>query len=193
MASFPLPAPSVLQAIRREARQMNSLRDVDPLIELIGDSRLVLMGEATHGTQEFYRVRTELSRRLIAEHGFDAVVAEADWPSALRASRYAQAASTDRSADVALREFILLADVEYQRALIHQADQVLRGDRRERRGAHARLVGEHHDQREHDRAGQQGVVGHVLDESFHESRGVKKGSALYRRPMFSPMFGRVGI
>jgi erythromycin esterase-like protein len=106
MASFPLPAPNVLQAIRREARPMMTLRDVDTLIELIGDSRIVLMGEATHGTQEFYRVRAELSKRLIAERGFDAVVVEADWPSALRASRYAQLSSTDRSADIALREFI---------------------------------------------------------------------------------------
>ena len=85
---------------------MGSLRDVDTLIDLIGDARLVLMGEATHGTQEFYRVRHELSRRLITEHGFDAVVAEADWPSALRASRYAQSSSTDPNADIALREFI---------------------------------------------------------------------------------------
>jgi erythromycin esterase-like protein len=107
MASqLPLPVPRVLQAIRREAHPLASLDDVQFLLDLVGDARFVLMGEATHGTQEFYRMRIELSKRLIAERGFDAVVVEADWPSALRASRYAQGASNDRTADAALREFI---------------------------------------------------------------------------------------
>lgn len=106
MASFPVSAASVVQAIRREARRLDSLHDVDPLVELIGDSRLVLMGEATHGTREFYRLRIELSKRLIAGCGFDAVLVEADWPSALRASRYAQGATQDLTAEAALGDFV---------------------------------------------------------------------------------------
>lgn len=105
MASFNLPVPSILQAMRRHAQALTSLRDVDTLISQIGDARFVLMGEATHRTQEFYRMRIELSRRLIAEHGFDAVAVEADWPSALRASRYAQGGASDHTPESALHGF----------------------------------------------------------------------------------------
>ncbi len=62
--------------------------DLDPLMEAIGDARFVLVGEATHGTEEFYRLRAALTRRLIVEKGFCAVAAEADWPDAWRANAY---------------------------------------------------------------------------------------------------------
>jgi erythromycin esterase-like protein len=96
---------TVLHDIRQHAHPLSDLREVDALLSHIGDARLVLLGEATHGTQEFYRLRAELSRRLVAEKGFDAVAVEADWPSALRASRYAQGGSSDSSAESALRGF----------------------------------------------------------------------------------------
>ena|SRR6185437_2682212 len=53
-----------------------------------GDARVVLLGEATHGTSEFYRARAEISRRLIEHHGFTIVAAEADWPDAATIDRY---------------------------------------------------------------------------------------------------------
>lgn len=53
-----------------------------------GDARVVLLGEATHGTSEFYRARAEISRRLIERHGFTIVAAEADWPDAATIDRY---------------------------------------------------------------------------------------------------------
>ncbi len=62
-----------IDAIRRAARPLASLADTDSLLDAIGDARLVLLGEATHGTEEFYRLRAELTRRLIEERGFDAV------------------------------------------------------------------------------------------------------------------------
>src|SRR5215210_7672248 len=62
--------------------------DYDPLLDLIGDARLVLIGEASHGTHEFYRQRALITRRLIAEKGFTAVAVEADWPDADRINRY---------------------------------------------------------------------------------------------------------
>ena len=53
-----------------------------------GDARVVLLGEASHGTSEFYRARAEISRRLIERHGFTIVAAEADWPDAATVDRY---------------------------------------------------------------------------------------------------------
>ena len=61
--------------------------DYDPLLELIGDARFVLLGEASHGTHEFYRQRALVTERLISEKGFTAVAVEADWPDAYRVNR----------------------------------------------------------------------------------------------------------
>lgn len=62
--------------------------DYDSLLTLIGDACFVLLGEATHGTHEFYHARAEITKRLISEKGFTAVVVEADWPDAYRVNRY---------------------------------------------------------------------------------------------------------
>src|SRR5947209_7400248 len=62
--------------------------DYDPILNLVGDARFVLLGEASHGTHEFYRERAEITRRLIREKGFNAVAVEADWPDAYRVNRY---------------------------------------------------------------------------------------------------------
>ena len=91
--------------LRRQARPLSDLGALGALVAEIGAARFVLLGEATHGTFEFYRLRAELTRRLIEERGFDAVAVEADWPAALRASRYAQGRGTDRSAAAALGDF----------------------------------------------------------------------------------------
>jgi protein-L-isoaspartate(D-aspartate) O-methyltransferase len=62
--------------------------DFGGLADRFGDARVVLMGEATHGTSEFYRARAELTKRLIVEHGFTVIAVEADWPDAARIDRY---------------------------------------------------------------------------------------------------------
>jgi erythromycin esterase-like protein len=62
--------------------------DLDPIIERIGDRRLVLLGEASHGTSEFYTWRARLTKRLIEEKGFDFVAAEGDWPDCWEVNRY---------------------------------------------------------------------------------------------------------
>ncbi|HEY9283634.1 MAG TPA: erythromycin esterase family protein [Pyrinomonadaceae bacterium] len=79
--------------------------DYDPLMRLVGDARFVLLGEATHGTHEFYRERARITRRLVEEKGFDAVVLEADWPDAHRVSEYAQGRGRDRTAEQSLSGF----------------------------------------------------------------------------------------
>ncbi len=79
--------------------------DHDRLIDRIGSSRLVLIGEASHGTHEFYRHRAVITKRLIEEHGFRAVAVEADWPDAYRVNRWVHGADDDPDAEHALRGF----------------------------------------------------------------------------------------
>jgi erythromycin esterase len=62
--------------------------DLDPLLELIGEARYVLLGEASHGTHEYYTWRTHISKRLIAEKGFNFIAVEGDWPDCYRLNRY---------------------------------------------------------------------------------------------------------
>jgi erythromycin esterase-like protein len=66
---------------------------------------IVLIGEASHGTQEFYEMRAALTRELIEAHGFRAVALEADWPDTSRAHRYVRGRSDDANADEALSDF----------------------------------------------------------------------------------------
>ncbi|HEX7595630.1 MAG TPA: erythromycin esterase family protein [Gemmatimonadaceae bacterium] len=92
--------------LRRSAHPLSGNRlDFDPLIELVGDSRLVLLGEASHGTHEFYGARAEITKRLIREKGFSAIAVEADWPDAYRVNRYVQGRGNDTDASQALDGF----------------------------------------------------------------------------------------
>jgi erythromycin esterase-like protein len=94
------------QAITEQAIAMQGAHaDFDALLERIGDARFVLLGEATHGTHEFYRIRAELTKRLIREKGFTAIAAEADWPDAYRINRYIRGVGRDIDASEALIEF----------------------------------------------------------------------------------------
>jgi erythromycin esterase-like protein len=83
----------------------DSATDYDPLLELIGQARFALIGEASHGTHEFYRTRAEITKRLIREKGFTAVAVEADWPDAYRVNCYVRGASGDPNPDEALSGF----------------------------------------------------------------------------------------
>jgi len=80
-------------------------QNYDPLMNLIGDARFVLIGEASHGTHEFYQQRAEITKRLIQEKGFTAVAVEADWPDAYRVNRYVQGVSDDQTPESALSGF----------------------------------------------------------------------------------------
>lgn len=76
--------------------------DYDDLLELIGNARVVLLGDASHGTHEFYFERSKITKRLIAEKNFAVVAIEADWPDAARVHRYVRGASEDANAKEAL-------------------------------------------------------------------------------------------
>ncbi len=93
-------------AIASAAHLLNgSSSDYDPLLDLVGDARFVLLGEATHGTHEFYRERAEITKRLILEKNFTAVAVEADWPDAYRVNRYVRGLDDDRDSERALAGF----------------------------------------------------------------------------------------
>lgn len=79
--------------------------DYDALIERAASARFVLIGEASHGTHEFYRERAVITQRLIAERGVTAVVVEGDWPDAYRANRFVRAVGSDHRPEEALADF----------------------------------------------------------------------------------------
>lgn len=84
------PSREVAGLLRETAEPFGDIEDAElgPLLERIGDSRLVLLGEATHGTSEFYRMRARITRELIRRKGFNVVAVEADWPDAATIDRY---------------------------------------------------------------------------------------------------------
>ena len=75
------------------------------LMRRVGNAPVVLIGEASHGTHEFYRIRAQITKRLIAEKGFNAVAIEGDWPDAYRVNHFVQGRSTDMDAGLALAGF----------------------------------------------------------------------------------------
>ena len=84
----------LVNQVRRVAVRLNEPQDAyDPLLELIGDARFVLIGEASHGTHEFYQSRGEITKRLIQEKGFNTIAVEADWPDRPTASSTSPAIS----------------------------------------------------------------------------------------------------
>lgn len=79
--------------------------DYDEILSMVGDRRFVLIGEASHGTHEFYRERARISRRLVDELGFTAVAVEADWPDSYRVNRWVRGLSQDPDAATSLADF----------------------------------------------------------------------------------------
>jgi erythromycin esterase-like protein len=93
-------------AIRSAVHPLDELvPNYDPLFRLIGDARFVLLGEASHGTHEFYRERARITKRLIEEGGLSAVAIEGDWPDAARVNRYVRGIDDDPDATEALADF----------------------------------------------------------------------------------------
>ena len=100
-----VPVGEVPEAITRIARPLDADGDLDQLLELVDSARLVLIGEASHGTHEFYDLRAAVTRELIANRGFSAVAIEGDWPEALRVDRYVRGLGDVETPDEALSGF----------------------------------------------------------------------------------------
>jgi len=78
----------LIAGIRSIAQPLRSPADLDPLLARIGSARCVLLGEASHGTHEYYTWRAEISKRLIQEKGFSFIAVEGDWPDCYRVNRF---------------------------------------------------------------------------------------------------------
>ncbi|MBP0583390.1 erythromycin esterase family protein [Labrys sp. LIt4] len=100
------PADAVVGALNKHILQLSGgPQDYDHLLEQIDEAPFVLLGEASHGTHEFYEERARITQRLIEEKGFVGVAVEADWPDAYRVNRYVQGPGCDLDAEEALADF----------------------------------------------------------------------------------------
>jgi erythromycin esterase len=94
------------EKMKTKYHPLESSRDLDPLLNRIGDARLVLLGEASHGTHEFYTWRSAITRRLIEEKGFNFIAVEGDWPDCYRVNRYVKGYSDqDKTPEEILKAF----------------------------------------------------------------------------------------
>ncbi|MBP2283149.1 erythromycin esterase-like protein [Flavobacterium sp. CG_23.5] len=78
------------ELLKINSTSLENLSDLDPLIDLIGDAKYVLLGDASHGTHEYYTWRAKITQRLIQEKGFSFVGVEGDWPDCYRLNRFAK-------------------------------------------------------------------------------------------------------
>lgn len=130
------PEPTAAEVVGRVA--IDAPAGVPPpavLEELIGDARIVLIGESSHGTHEFYEARAEITKWLIEEKGFCAVAAEADWPDAYRVNRYVRGLGDDKTADAALSGFERFPAWMWRNVVVRDFVDWLRAHNRERRSA----------------------------------------------------------
>jgi erythromycin esterase-like protein len=98
--------PDLVRVVRAHAVHIDPEAAAAPLLEMIDPAAtIVLIGEATHGTQEFYRIRADITRALIQTRGFGIVAVEADWPDAYRAGTWVRLLGADDTAESALTDF----------------------------------------------------------------------------------------
>lgn len=94
------------EKIKEKAIEFENADDVaDEILELVGEASFVLIGEASHGTHEFYKYRAEITKKLVEEKSFSAVAVEADFHNAYRVNRYVRGAGKDQTANDALSDF----------------------------------------------------------------------------------------
>ncbi|MEJ6981882.1 erythromycin esterase family protein [Pedobacter sp. P351] len=87
--------PATIGAIKQWSYPLNAKEDLQPLFDRIGNSRIVMLGEASHGTHEYYTWRTHISKKLIEEKGFNFIAVEGDWPDCYRLNRFIKGYDTD--------------------------------------------------------------------------------------------------
>ena len=111
LATPTTPAPAaVLESPADQVRRVavdapDGVPPLQALDKVIGDARIVLIGESSHGTHDFYQARAEITKWLIDSKGFGGVAAEADWPDAYRVNRFVRGIGEDETAEEALRGF----------------------------------------------------------------------------------------
>src|SRR3569832_1948572 len=91
---------ALVQTLRKHAHRLaGNDGDYDELMRIVGNARFALLGEASHGTREYYRERIRITKRFIEEIGFLAIASDFDWPDTLRVNNYVRVHSQDKSAD----------------------------------------------------------------------------------------------
>ncbi len=127
----------VIHTIREESYLLHNEAELEPLFTRIGDARIVMLGEATHGTHEFYTWRNYITRRLIDEKGFSFVAVEGDWPDCYKLNRFVKGYDTIHSSAFKILhsfnrwptwmwanwETVSLADWMYKHNLVLQPEQ----------------------------------------------------------------------
>ncbi|CAA0094089.1 putative protein [Mycolicibacterium vanbaalenii] len=113
----------------------------EALEEIIGDARIVLIGESSHGTHEFYAARAAITKWLIQDKGFCAVAAEADWPDAYRVNRYVRGLGHDDTSDEALSGFERFPAWMWRNVVVRDFVDWLHTHNRHRRQAGERQTG----------------------------------------------------
>lgn len=91
--------------LQQAALPLQEQDDLHAVLEMIGDAELILLGESTHGSSEFYRLRSRITQALFHQGRLDAIAVEADWPDALRVARFVRSEGGDLTAGQALQDF----------------------------------------------------------------------------------------
>lgn len=94
-----------IKSLNKVSHSLKYSENLDPLMERIGDARIVMLGESSHGTHEFYTWRAKISKRLIEEKGFNFIAVEGDWPDCYRLNRYVKNYLPNTSAEEVLKNF----------------------------------------------------------------------------------------
>lgn len=96
----------MVNAIKQNSHPLNEVNDLQPLLDRIGGASIVMLGEASHGTHEYYTWRTQITKKLIEEKGFNFIAVEGDWPDCYRLNRFIKGYDDkDKSAFKVLHEF----------------------------------------------------------------------------------------
>lgn len=96
---------SKISILKQKTKSLENILDIEPLIEKLSDSRLVLLGEASHGTHEYYTWRTAISKKLITDYGFNFIAVEGDWPDFYRVNRFVKQYTNNSNTVKVLKEF----------------------------------------------------------------------------------------
>jgi erythromycin esterase-like protein len=95
----------LIEGVKRISRPLQDDGDLQPLLDRVGDARMVLLGEASHGTSEFYTWRERITRRLITEKGFHFIAVEGDWPDCYLVNRWVKGVDGRETAREMLHTF----------------------------------------------------------------------------------------
>jgi len=94
-----------IEMVKQKAHPLKTPADLDVLMNRIGDARIVMLGEASHGTHEYYTWRSQITKRLIKEKGFNFIAVEGDWPDCYALNRYIKHYVPNEKAVDVLHEF----------------------------------------------------------------------------------------